>query len=230
MTEAKPELMDFRRTPDGVEITLLKPPLWLRSKKRLITVCIIMAAITLFAAAPPIVLALFGDGPSVTIVFPFVFLFAGILAVGTEINWERQVGVITVTNGTLTVLASPSATPRQWPVRNVASIRPWVYGKVWELRVDPKEGLPYRAFKGRSRVDLEFCTGLLRPAMAAPRPAPVEVVAIASGGECQICGTAMEERVVYCAKCKTPHHEECWMYNGACSTYGCREIRSTRTA
>jgi hypothetical protein len=39
----------------------------------------------------------------------------------------------------------------------------------------------------------------------------------------------MESRVVYCGKCRTPHHEECWSYVGQCSTYGCREIRFTRT-
>ncbi len=229
MTEAKPDLVDFRRTPDGVEITLLKPPLWLRSKKRLITVCIVMAAVTLFAAVPPIVLALFGDGPSVTIVFPFVFLFAGILAVGTEINWERQIGVITMSNGTLTVLTGPMAPAWQWPVKNVANVSAWFYGSTWELKVELREGKSFPAFKGRSRLELQFCAGLLRAALAPPRPASVVVVTVAPGGECQICGTAMEERVVYCAKCKTPHHEECWMYNGACSTYGCREIRSTRT-
>ncbi len=225
MTELKPELVDFRRTPDGVEITLLKPPIWLRSKKRLVTVCIVAAAITLFAAAPPIVLAILGDAPSVTVVFPFVFLFAGLCAVGTEINWERQVGVITITNGTLTVLTGPMAPPNQWPVRNVASVSAWVYGSVWELRVDLKEGAPYRAFKGRSRLDLQLCAGLLRTALAPPQP-----TAIAPGGQCPVCGTALEERVVYCATCKTPQHEECWMYNGSCSTTGCREIRNTRTA
>jgi len=230
MTDLKTETLDFRRTPDGVEITLLKPPLWLRSRRRLTIVCIVAAAITLFAAAPPIVLAILGDNPSVTVVFPFVFLFAGLCAIGTEINWERQVGVVTVTDGTLTVLAAPEAPPRQWPVRNVANVSAWVYGSIWELKVELKEGKPFRAFKGRSRVELQFVAGFLRAALAPPRPSPVEVVTIAPGGVCQVCGTTMEERVVFCAKCKTPHHEECWIYNGACSTYGCREIRRTRTA
>jgi hypothetical protein len=42
-------------------------------------------------------------------------------------------------------------------------------------------------------------------------------------GICQVCGTEMRERIVYCAKCKTAHHEECWRYTGECSTYACQE-------
>lgn len=40
---------------------------------------------------------------------------------------------------------------------------------------------------------------------------------------CQICGEAMEDNIVNCRSCKTPHHLECWRYYGACSTYGCLE-------
>jgi hypothetical protein len=48
-----------------------------------------------------------------------------------------------------------------------------------------------------------------------------------SAGECQVCGSAMAARVVRCAKCGTPHHRECWSYNGMCSTYACGS-RSSR--
>jgi len=51
----------------------------------------------------------------------------------------------------------------------------------------------------------------------------------AAAGACQVCLEKMDSRVVYCAKCRTPHHEECWSYMGMCSTYGCREIRFERT-
>ena len=44
-----------------------------------------------------------------------------------------------------------------------------------------------------------------------------------SGGECQICGAEMTEGVMVCRACKTRHHEECWRYYGACSTFGCGE-------
>lgn len=45
------------------------------------------------------------------------------------------------------------------------------------------------------------------------------------GGQCQVCGTEMKDGVVFCAKCRTPHHQECWAYMGSCSTYGCRETQ-----
>jgi hypothetical protein len=43
--------------------------------------------------------------------------------------------------------------------------------------------------------------------------------------ECQICGSALKENIVYCAKCKTPHHRDCWQYFGSCSVYGCGQKR-----
>ena len=46
-----------------------------------------------------------------------------------------------------------------------------------------------------------------------------------STGECQTCGSALEGKLVRCARCSTPHHADCWEYTGACSTYGCGEKR-----
>lgn len=42
---------------------------------------------------------------------------------------------------------------------------------------------------------------------------------------CQVCGEPIGTDVVFCRRCKTPHHRECWEYYGACSTYGCLEER-----
>lgn len=39
--------------------------------------------------------------------------------------------------------------------------------------------------------------------------------------ECQVCGGSLVEGLVRCARCRTPHHEECWAYARFCSTYGC---------
>jgi hypothetical protein len=39
---------------------------------------------------------------------------------------------------------------------------------------------------------------------------------------CQVCGDSIRRsEVVYCRSCRTPHHEDCWNYFGACSTFGC---------
>jgi hypothetical protein len=55
----------------------------------------------------------------------------------------------------------------------------------------------------------------------APPPRVEEAV-------CQICGEAIGAEAVLCRRCRTPHHEECWKYYGACSTYGCRETHYLR--
>ena len=46
---------------------------------------------------------------------------------------------------------------------------------------------------------------------------------------CQVCGAGLkEEGTVYCRRCRTPHHDECWLYNSGCSTFGCGESESVK--
>jgi hypothetical protein len=55
-----------------------------------------------------------------------------------------------------------------------------------------------------------------------------EPVTPASQGEavCPICGSKIApEAKVICRRCGTPHHEDCWEFNGRCSTYACGEKR-----
>ncbi len=40
---------------------------------------------------------------------------------------------------------------------------------------------------------------------------------------CQVCGEEIVTDMVFCRRCKTPHHLECWQYVGACAIYGCQE-------
>ena len=40
---------------------------------------------------------------------------------------------------------------------------------------------------------------------------------------CQLCGEKIESELVYCRRCKTPHHRDCWHYNGRCTTFACGE-------
>lgn len=52
-----------------------------------------------------------------------------------------------------------------------------------------------------------------------------------SDSHCQVCGdTLAREQVVYCRRCVTPHHEECWTYARECSTFGCKERHFVRHA
>lgn len=40
---------------------------------------------------------------------------------------------------------------------------------------------------------------------------------------CQVCGEDILTDMVFCRRCRTPHHLECWQYVGVCSIYGCQE-------
>lgn len=42
---------------------------------------------------------------------------------------------------------------------------------------------------------------------------------------CQVCGEDVITDMVFCRRCKTPHHMECWQYVGCCAIYGCQETR-----
>ena len=42
--------------------------------------------------------------------------------------------------------------------------------------------------------------------------------------KCPVCGDLITEAMVFCSRCKTPHHRDCWNYCGKCATYGCGEL------
>ncbi len=42
---------------------------------------------------------------------------------------------------------------------------------------------------------------------------------------CPICGAGIATGRADCAKCRTPHHLECWKYFGMCSMFACGERR-----
>ncbi|HEX7899601.1 MAG TPA: RING finger protein [Planctomycetota bacterium] len=46
---------------------------------------------------------------------------------------------------------------------------------------------------------------------------------------CGVCGgTLAEGALVRCAKCRVPHHADCWAFNGRCSIFACGGIISAR--
>lgn len=38
---------------------------------------------------------------------------------------------------------------------------------------------------------------------------------------CRVCGEKIAHDLVFCRRCKTPHHRDCWLYAGRCSVFGC---------
>jgi hypothetical protein len=56
---------------------------------------------------------------------------------------------------------------------------------------------------------------------------PASSAAEAVDPTCQVCGAKIPGEVrVYCRRCRTPHHKDCWEFNGQCSTYACGEKRN----
>ena len=46
---------------------------------------------------------------------------------------------------------------------------------------------------------------------------------------CQVCNFPIKkDNRVFCRRCKTPHHSDCWDFNGQCSTYACGETKISR--
>ncbi len=39
---------------------------------------------------------------------------------------------------------------------------------------------------------------------------------------CRVCGEPIAGAHVNCARCRTPHHADCWDFVGGCSVYGCQ--------
>ena len=47
---------------------------------------------------------------------------------------------------------------------------------------------------------------------------------------CQVCGFPIEKPVrIFCRRCRTPHHKDCWEFNQQCSTFACGETRFSNT-
>lgn len=40
-------------------------------------------------------------------------------------------------------------------------------------------------------------------------------------GFCRVCGEHLAGDLVRCRTCERPHHRDCWVYAGRCSTFGC---------
>ncbi|MBI4862942.1 MAG: hypothetical protein HY815_22170 [Candidatus Riflebacteria bacterium] len=51
-------------------------------------------------------------------------------------------------------------------------------------------------------------------------------------GRCPVCREKLAEtrQLRVCPRCQTPHHLECWEYNGACGVFGCAAARPAGSA
>jgi hypothetical protein len=115
----------------------------------------------------------------------------------------------------------------RWRMSDIDHVQTFADDGTYELQVLLKDRSKARLLKGRPGGELEWLARFLRVALRSARGTAVEALqVVAQQGICQVCGEGMTSRVVTCARCRTPHHAECWAYVGLCSTFGCREIRS----
>ncbi len=115
---------------------------------------------------------------------------------------------------------------RSWERRDVWGYESGMREDCAELRVRLRSGEKPLLLDGRDTEELDWIASLLRRGRLK---LDIKVTSTSSAGRgtCQVCGDPMEERIVWCRKCRTPHHRECWIYTGMCATFGCREIGFT---
>ncbi len=157
-------------------------------------------------------------------------LVAGIVGYAGWRLWVlNKSAVIQVADGLVYIVQNPGQKRIQFGKIDVEFVQTFRAAGHVELQFLLKGQPKVRLFDGRPPEELEWAARFLRVAIKGahePEAAPMKVDAAA--GVCQVCLEKMDSRVVYCAKCRTPHHEECWSYMAMCSTYGCREIRFER--
>jgi hypothetical protein len=141
----------------------------------------------------------------------------------------NRTAVVRIRDGAVTIVQNQLQGHHRFPAGEVEFIQTFRGSGDTELQFLLRGKPKLRLFRGRPADELEWAARFLRVALKAKSEEAAPMTVDATAGECQVCGERMETRVVFCAKCRTPHHEECWTYVGQCSTYGCREIRFTRS-
>ena len=120
--------------------------------------------------------------------------------------------------------ASIFGTP--WRERLIAAIRalgrypaPVIDLSRDRLRIQTGEILEHRALDERlieaARALTLAALGVKGSVLLWEEPAPP------GAGRCPVCGAPFRGAITTCRKCRTPHHHECWVYAGGCSTYAC---------
>lgn len=168
-----------------------------------------------------------GPGPARMVLGYFVAQFALLWLVGPlfTLTALRQA----LRSGSVELADSLVVGRDRWPLEEVVGVRRGagttsVNGRpIPDLDIHLRNGRVESRFEGRDDAELRWIAGVLSRELERLRPAEAKAVddPSAPGGECQVCGAAMTAGIVRCPSCRTPHHEECWIYAGRCSTYAC---------
>lgn len=225
-----PDSIRFERTADGALITLAPLPRLRRSAWRVLMGIAGSLLLIGILTLPYVVFRTYGEESLAkgSLLLTLFGVFVGVAIVSTEFNRNRD-GVQFVLRGKTLVFNRKGGIPdRHWDISDLHHARVDSLkdeGRIWEMELIFRSSPSFKLLRGRSYGELIWLAGLLRAARGNPATMEKVVVADRKGGTCLVCGSALERAVVLCSKCRTAHHEECWVYNGACSTYGCREIR-----
>jgi hypothetical protein len=161
---------------------------------------------------------------------PRVAAAVWLLLVISRFTLLRRFTVIQVLDGLVTIAQNQGRGNFQFPVEEVEFVQTFGGSEESELQFLLRGKPKIRVLRDRPPDELEWAARYLRVAIRGRAPEEAAAMKMeTAAGECQVCGEKMESRVIFCAKCRTPHHEECWSYVGQCSTFACREIRFTRT-
>lgn len=163
----------------------------------------------------------------------FVGIGAGVVL--TVINERSRTGIVEAGPERLRISSKGILGTRvcEWPSSRVRGLRGGFSGSTvndepqMDLLLTLEDNKEWSWFKGRDLNELRWVASEVWKALGREFSSS-EATLEAAGAECQVCGAKMGQGGVFCARCRTPHHEECWRYTGQCSTYGCREIRFTK--
>jgi hypothetical protein len=224
--ETVPSTLTCRTSEEGVEVVfrplLRSRGLWWRLP---------LAALLGILAVVGVSIALYrGTQGAFPLAIPRLTIAAIVGVVGWSLWVLNKSAVIQVADGLVHIVQNPGQKRQQFGKIDVEFVQTYRSAGHTELQFLLRSLPKVRLFDGRPAEELEWAARFLRVAIKGvhvPETATMQVDAAA--GVCQVCLEKMDSRVVYCAKCRTPHHEECWSYMGQCSTYGCREIRFQRT-
>jgi len=221
-----PPAVAVRRFPDGVELTFLPLLDFKRRWWKLLATSLLGISTILIVAQ--ILIRLCGSS------------YPTWVTRWTAVGWVfyvihrlmilMQKTVVQVLDGQVTIIQNHGRDDYQFPVSEVEFVQTFRTSGETELQFLRKGKPKVRLLEDRPSDELEWAARYLRVAIKGRAPEEAAVMKMeTAAGECQVCGEKMESRVIFCAKCRTPHHEECWSYIGQCSTFACREIRFTRT-
>jgi hypothetical protein len=223
-----PTTLSCRAFEGGVEVAFL-PLLRAKGMWWRLPLAALLGTAGIVAASVILIRATQGTFPTAV---PRIAIAAVLVATAWRIWVLRRWAVVQIVDGIVTLRQSRDKESIQFGSAEVEFVQTYHRGGRTELQFLLRNKPKVCLLEGRPPQELEWASRFLRVAIKGRTPVPetATLTVNASAGACPVCLEKMDGRVVYCSRCRTPSHEECWSYLGMCATYGCREIRFQRTS